>query len=470
MVYDNLTFEFWKMLPLFGKFLFNNKIPEGYLFSREDIIKLIVPLVFEQLLAIFVGLADSIMVSSAGESAVSGVSLVDCVFILIIQTFAALATGGAVVSGQYLGMHDNKDGCRAVNQLFIFVAILGFAVAASVYLGKNLLLDHVFGKIAPDVRSAANTYLLITAASIPFIAFFNSGAAIFRAQGNSKLPMQISIAMNIINVCGNATLVYGFHMGTAGVAIPTLVSRAVAGCAAIYFLCDTSWKLHFTRPFHFILQARMLKKILYIGIPNGMESFMFQLGKIILLSLISTFGTASITANAISNAVCSFHFLPGAAVGFAMLAVVSQCVGAHDFKQVRFYNAMLMRIAYIFVIISTLFSFAVLPLVMRIYSVSAEADRMAVIIILMHGVATMILWPAAFAFPNTLRASNDVTYTMVVAIISMWIMRIGGGYFCAVNLKMGVIGVWLAMNFDWIVRIIFFTVRYHGTKWQKTRL
>jgi putative MATE family efflux protein len=450
--------------------IFGGPVPDGYLFSNQDIKKLIMPLIFEQFLAVLVGLLDSIMVSYAGEAAVSGVSLVDCVFILIIQTFAALAAGGAVVAGQYLGMQDKKNGCRAVNQLIIFIVISGILVTALVYLGRNFMLDTVFGRIAPDVRANADTYLLITAASIPFIAIFNAGAALFRAQGNSKLPMKVSIGMNIINVIGNAVLVYGFNMGSAGVAIPTLVSRAFAGIVITMQLTDTARDLHFARPFRLIIQTKMLKNILYIGVPNGFESSMFQFGKIILLSLVSSFGTASITANAIANNVAMFEILPGMATGLAMVAIISQCVGAADFTQVRYYTKKLMKITYASVFVSTICVFALLPLVLKIYSVSVAASRFATIIIVIHGIGSMLLWPFAFAFPNTLRASNDVKFCMVVSTISMFAARVGGGYFCALALNMGVVGVWVAMQFDWVARAAFFIFRYRGTKWQTTRL
>ena len=450
--------------------IFGGPVPDGYLFSNQDIKKLILPLIFEQFLAILVGLLDSIMVSYAGEAAVSGVSLVDCVFILIIQTFAALAAGGAVVAGQYLGMQDRKNGCRAVNQLIIFIVISGVCVTGLVYLCRNFMLDTVFGRITCDVRSNADTYLMITAASIPFIALFNAGAALFRAQGNSRLPMRVSIGMNVINVIGNAVLVYVFKMGAAGVAIPTLVSRAFAGLVITWRLTDMDQDLHFARPFRIIIQKKMLQNILYIGVPNGFESGMFQFGKIILLSLVSSFGTAAITANAIGNSIAMFEILPGMAIGLAMVAVVSQCVGMADFTQVRYYTKKLMKITYASVFVSTMCVFALLPLVLKIYSVSAEASRLAAIIIVIHGIGSILLWPFSFAFPNTLRASNDVKFCMVVSTVSMFAARVGGGYFCALALHMGVVGVWLAMQFDWIARTVFFIFRYRGTKWQTTRL
>ncbi|MEG0107303.1 MAG: MATE family efflux transporter, partial [Lachnospiraceae bacterium] len=261
-----------------------------YLFDNKALAALMIPLIIEQALAVLVGMADSIMVASVGESAVSGVSLVDNIMVLLINIFAALATGGAVVVGQYLGQQRREKACKASSQLVWFITIVAVVITMIVYIGKDFILHGVFGKIDSDVMGYAKTYLLIVTASIPFIALYNGGAAIFRAMGNSKISMQISIIMNIINVVGNAILIYGFHWGTEGVAIPTLVSRIVAALLITIFLCDQSRTLHIEKSFRYHFDWGMVKKILYIGVPNGMENSMFQLGKILVLSLISSFG------------------------------------------------------------------------------------------------------------------------------------------------------------------------------------
>lgn len=442
------------------------RIPENYLFSESALKKLIVPLVIEQLLAVAVGLCDSLMVAYAGEAAVSGVSLIDTVMQLIIALFAALATGGAVVAGQFLGSMRDREGCRTVNQLVLFSAFSGLLITLLMYLGRNWLLDTVFGQIDADVHASADIYLRITAASIPFIALYNAGAAIFRAQGNSKLSMKVSIMMNIINVTGNAILVYGFLMGVAGVAIPTLVSRAFAGIVIFIPLINEKHRLHLLRPFRLRPDFGLLRKILFIGIPNGIENSMFQLGKILLISIISTLGTASIAANAISNTIAGFEIVAGASIGLAMLTVISQCVGAGDYRQVEFYLRRLMKKAYIFVAASAVLICFMLPFILRIYHVSAEASHMALVILLMHSFFASIIWPAAFTFPNMLRAANDVRYCMAVSTISMWTVRIGGAIFAINVLHLGVYGPWIGMMADWFVRAFFFIRRYRSGKWK----
>lgn len=452
------------------RFFRKTEIPEGYLFSNDDLKKLVVPLIIEQLLAVLVGMSDSIMVAYAGESAMSGVSLMDNIFILVINIFSALATGGAVVAGQYLGMKKDDIGCRAVNQLILFVAISGFAVSVLLLVGQNILLYGVFGKIADDVREDARIYLMITACSIPCIALYNAGAAVFRTLGNSRLPMRISIVMNIINVTGNAILVYAFNMGVAGVAIPTLVSRAFAAVTVLILLGRGGNRLHYARPFRLRFEGGILKKILYIGIPNGVENSMFQLGKILLLSAVSSLGTAAIAANAIGNVITSFQVLPDPSMGLAILAVVSRCVGAGDYKQVRFYTKVLMKKTYIYLWAATLFILAMLPLIMKVYNVSPEAERQAVLIIVYHGIASLILHPLAFAFPSVLRAANDVKYCMIVSTCAMWIFRIAGALVCVFIFHMGVFGIWAVMPIDWAIRVFFFVRRYRSGIWETKRL
>ncbi len=280
------------------------------LFTNKDLRKLIAPMVVEQLLAVLVGLADTIMVAVIGEAAVASVSLVDNINILLISLFMALATGGAVVAGQLLGHGNQKRAAEAAEQLVLFMTIFSILIMMVVYIGKWFILHIVFGRIEPDVMAYANTYLIIVTASIPFVALYNAGAAIFRVQGNSAISMKVSILMNGINVAGNAILVLGLHCGVEGVAIPTLVSRIVAAILMIYLLFDQSLTIHMSKNMRLRFDWSIIKRILQIGIPNGVENSMFQLGKLVLLSLISTFGTAAITANAVSNTVAAFAILP----------------------------------------------------------------------------------------------------------------------------------------------------------------
>ncbi len=445
------------------------KREKQYLFSNQDLRKLILPLLVEQFLAVAVGLADSIMVASVGEEAVSAVSLVDNINVLLIGLFAALATGGAVVAGQYIGHGAKKKACVAGEQMLVFVTAMAVVIMAVIYIGKQFILDVVFGQISQGVRDYADTYLMIVMASVPFLALYNCGAALFRVQGNSRISMMTSLLMNSINVIGNAILIFGLRWGVEGVAIPTLISRIVAAMVIIALLRNKELTLHISKPFRYRFHSGMVKRILRIGVPNGVENSMFQLGKLVLLSLISTFGTTAIAANAVSNSVAAFEILPGQAVGMALVTVISHCVGAGDYEQVKYYTKKLMGYTYVAMIALNVLILFCLPLIMQVYHLSAETTEVTTQILLMHGVCAMAIWPLSFTFPNTLRAANDVKYTMIVSMASMWFCRIVLGFVFGKYMGFGVLGTWIAMIMDWCVRSAFFITHYCRGKWMEKR-
>lgn len=436
------------------------------LFSGKDLRKLIVPLIFEQALAITVGMADTMMISSVGEAAVSGVSLVDMINMLMFNIMAALATGGAVVTSQYLGAKRKEDARKSANQLLYTVIFSGLLLGAIVILIRKPMLRLFFGSIERDVMENALIYLTISALSFPFLAVYNGCAALFRSMGNSQVTLKVSILINLINVAGNAICIFGLHMGAAGVAIPSLISRA-AGSVVLYFLLkNPALDICFVRePFH--LDLRMVKKILYIGIPSGVENGIFQLGRVLVVSIISGFGTVQIAANGVANNLDSVGVLIGSAINLAMITVIGQCVGAGDEKQIRIYTKKLLLIAYIPTIILNLVLFLNLGWILDLYGLSPETTNLARTLIFIHNGCACLLWPLSFTFPNMLRACNDVQYTMVVSIASMFIFRIGFSYLIGVKLGYGAIGVWIAMVLDWICRVICFLLRYRSGKWRK---
>lgn len=438
-----------------------------YLFTSRDLYKLIIPLVLEQLLEVIVGMSDSIMIASVGESAVSGVSLMDNIYILLINVFTALATGGAVVVGQYMGRKDIKKARESANQLVWLMLFVSLGIMALVYIGKEFILTVVFGHITKEVYNHANTYLMICSASIPFLAVYNAGTAIFRAQMNSKTPMLVSCLMNVINIFGNAILIFGFKFGTAGVAIPTLVSRMVAAFVMLYLVTRKDLQIHINKTLKFKFNKKLVRKILHIGIPSGLENSMFQLGKILVLSLVASFGTSAIAANAVSSSLCNFEILPGIAIGFAMVTVVSRCIGAGEIKQAKFFTKKLMKICYMALWGTNIIIFILLPIILKIYNLTPETSETARNIILYHGVCSMLIWPLSFTISNTFRAGGDAQYPMIVGIVSMWTCRIALSYVIGRNLGLGVFGVWVAMTIDWVVRTIFFVYRYFSGKWIK---
>lgn len=436
------------------------------LYSNKSLRKLIIPLIFEQLLSILVGMVDTVMIAGVGEAAVSGVSLVDNINILVINVSAALATGGAVVAGHYLGQKDKKNASRAAWQLLLFSVMISLVVMVLLLSFHTPLLQVIFGQVELEVMTSASTYLIWTALSICPLAIYNSCAAIFRAMNDSKTTMKIAIIMNLVNVVGNAILIYGAGIGVAGAAIATTISRIVAAVMIMILMFRKDRDISFIGQVSLKINWGLIKRILYIGVPNGLENSLFQLGKILLLSLIATFGTYSIAANAVCNTLASLNVLPGGAVNMALLSVASVCVGAGDFEQTRYYTKKLMRLATISVAAISVFMIIFAPFIMKIYQLSPQTEELAVQVIRYHALLAFFLWIPSFTLPNTLRAAGDVVWTMFIAIGSMWIFRIAFAYLFSYTFHWGLLGVWVAMTIDWGFRALTYWIRYRGHKWE----
>lgn len=436
------------------------------LFSNGMLARLIIPLVIEQLLLMTVGMADTLMVTSVSEAAVSGVSLVDAINLLLIQLFSALATGGAVVAAQYLGRREAENARKAAKQLLYAATALSLVLMAVALIFRQHLLGAIFGHIEADVMDSALVYFLLTAASYPFIAIYNAGAALFRAMGNSKVSMFNSLLMNIINIGVNAVLIYGFDMGAAGAGWGTLVSRAVAAIIVLILLCQRRRVIHIERLFHPEIHVGMLKNILRIGIPNGVEGGMFQVGKLMVQGLISSFGTSAIAANAIANSIAGVVNVPGNAASLSLVTVVGQCMGAGEAKQAVTYTKKLVGAAYLVMgVLSVLMFFTAVPLASA-FDLSPAAAKMAAEVLQVCAVFSLVVWPLAFTLPNALRAAGDAKFTMVVSLLSMWIFRIGFSYLLAYVLNMQLLGVWVAMFIDWTVRALVFLIRFWRGRWK----
>ena len=436
-----------------------------YIFSTSDLLKLFLPLVIEQLLEFLVGLTNSIMVASVGEAAVSGVSLVEFIMALLISLFAALSAGGSVIAGQYLGKRDEVNARAAVNQLVWCVGAVAIGIMILTYFLKSFILDTIFGQISDDVRTQADTYLTIVALSIPFLGLYGAGAAIFRTMGNSRLPMLISLLMGVMTVIGNIFALYVFEMGTLGVAISTLVSRSTATLLLISLAMDPKLPLRITRTVKHRFQWSMIKRILGIGLPYGLENTLFYLGRIVVLGLVATFGTAAIAANAVAGTIVLFEVLPGIAIGLGMTVVIARCVGAGDYAQARYYTKKIMMSIFISHILINGLVLSALPWILDIYNLSKEATSLTTQIVWWHGAFSILIWPFAYTLPVTFRASGDVKYPMYVGILSMFFCRIAFAYLLGVYFEMGVFGTWVAMFVDWIVKAILFAWRYMNTQW-----
>ena len=446
------------------------KTPEGYLYTNKALLYLFIPLLVEYALEFFVGLADSIMVASLGEAAISGVSLVDFLMQLLIFSFSALATGGAVVAGQYLGDNQIDKAQNSATQLVWFSTILSSVLMILVIILRQVLIGVLFGQIEADVWHNADIYLYIVSLSIPFIAIYNAGAAIFRTTNNAPLPMKIMLICDVLNVVGNAFCIYYLGWDVRGVAIPTVISRILAAVAILHFAVDEDYKLHIKRTLKHNFDTKILKKVLQVGIPYGIENGLFQLGRVLILSLVSTFGTMAIAANSVGYAIGIFSVLPGFAINLGLTAIISNCVGANDYEQARYYNKKCLIIVIVSHIVINLVIFAILPLILGIYNLSDQTAVMASEMIIWHGIFAIIIWPLSFTVPATFRGAGDSKTVMYISLAVMFTCRIALSYVIADWMGVGVFGTWIAMFVDWYVRAAIYIYRYFSNKWTEYRV
>ncbi len=437
------------------------------MFTNKQLKALIFPLVIEQFLGILVGTMDVIMVSQVGEYATSGVSLVDTITNLLVQAFSALATGGSVIAANYIGKKRIDEASDAAGQLIVSTGVIGVLLTILCLFGRGFMIDRIYGSIDANVRESAMIYFLITCISYPFLAVYSAGAALCRAEGNSKITMKVSVVVNVINVSGNALLILVFKMGTAGVAIPTLVSRAFGATAMFMILRRQDHPIHFHEKLHYRFNWPLVKKILRIGIPTGIDGSVFQVGKLLVGSLISTLGTAAIAANAVTNTLAGLIMIPGSAMGLSLITIVGQCIGAGRTDEAVSDTKKIMKWIHIAALGMSLVIGLGSPLILKLYNLSGETFRLAQILIIVYAVVAAIDWPESFALPNALRAGGDATFIMIVSMGSMWLFRIACSYLFVRGFGWGLHGVWIAMYVDWLVRAILFVWRFFSKKWIK---
>lgn len=449
------------------------------LFSNRDLKEMIVPLFLEQLLVMLVGLADTLIVSYAGEAAVSGVSLVNQFNTIFIYLFTALASGGAVVISQYIGrkISGGREAIEAMDaageaasQLLMFSTAFSLLVEALVLIGNEGMLRLMFGRVEKGVMQACITYLRISAYSYPALAVYNSGAALFRSIGKTSVTMYLSVASNVINVIGNLIGVFVLHAGVAGVAYPSLIAR-IFSAVVITILCFREkggvvykWKWIFQ------WNGTLMRHILRIAVPNGMENGVFQLVKVALSSIVALFGTYQIAANGVAQSIWSLAALAGVAMGPVFITVIGQCMGSGDTDAADAYFKKLTKITLLFSTAWNLLIFALTPLFMRLYALEPETKQLVILLVLIHNLFNAVAFPFSGALSNGLRAAGDVKFTMYVSILSTIVVRLALSWVLGVALQMGVIGIAVAMVCDWVIRAVIFWLRQKSGKWKTFRV
>ena len=443
---------------------------EKHMFSNRDLFLLLLPLIVEQLLNSLMGTVDTIMVSNVGSEAISAVSLVDSICVLVVQVFSALAAGGAIICSQYIGRKDERAANRAASQVVFTVAVISFVLMVLCLLFRRPLLRLIFGAVEPEVMSAAQVYFFFMAMSFPFIALYNAGSSVFRAQKNTRTPMVISIISNGMNIAGNAFLIWGLRLGVAGAALATLCSRIFCAVVVLWYLRKTE-NMVCVRDYRRIRpDFPLIKRILAIGIPSGVENGMFQFGKLAIQSTVSTLGTAAIAAQAMTNIMENVNGVGAVGVGIGLMTVVGQCIGAGRRDEARYYIKKLTIIAEVTIIISCLAVFLITRPVTILGGMEKESADLCMYMVMWITIVKPISWTLSFIPAYGMRAAGDVKFSMIVSCTTMWLCRVSLCVFLCRVMGFGPIAVWIGMFADWTVRAVIFTARFISGKWVEHRV
>lgn len=438
---------------------------QQHMFTNRMIRNLLIPVVLEQLLNSIMGTADTMMVSNVGSAAISAVSLVDSINVLVIQAFSALAVGGAIVCAQYIGQRNKEKANESARQVLFIITVISVAVSLICLVFQKPLLRLIFGSVEAEVMRASETYFFYTALSFPFIAAYDSAASIFRAQDNTRGPMLISMISNVMNIAGNAVMIWGFHMGVAGAALSTLISRVFCAVVVLIQLRKDRQEIVVRDYIRIRPNWSMIKRILGIGIPSGVENSMFQLGKLAIQSTVSTLGTAAIAAQAMTNILENLNGIAAIGVGVGLMTIVGQCLGAGRQDEAVYYIKKLCVIAEVIIIISCLGVFALTKPITILGGMEKVSADMCFHMVMWITIVKPIAWTMAFIPGYGLRAAGDVKFSMITSCCTMWACRFCLCVFLIRKLGFGPMGVWIGMFADWTVRSIIFTWRFHSRKW-----
>ena len=440
---------------------------QQHMFSNRMICSLLIPVVLEQLLNSIMGTADTMMVSNVGSAAISAVSLVDSINVLVIQAFSALAAGGAILCAQYIGQRNKEKANESARQVLFIITAISVAVSLICLVFQKPLLRLIFGSVEPAVMRASETYFFYTALSFPFIAAYDSAASIFRAQDNTKGPMIISMISNVMNIAGNAVMIWVFHMGVAGAALSTLISRIFCAVVVIIQLRKEKEGQEIVVRDYFEIRPdwSMIRRILGLGIPSGIENSMFQLGKLAIQSTVSTLGTTAIAAQAMTNILENLNGIAAIGVGVGLMTIVGQCLGAGRQDEAVYYIKKLCVIAEVIIIISCLGVFALTKPITILGGMEKESADMCFHMVMWITIVKPLVWIMAFIPGYGLRAAGDVKFSMIVSCCTMWACRFCLCVFLIRVMGFGPMGVWIGMFADWTLRGIIFTWRFHSRKW-----
>ena len=439
-------------------------------FSNANLKRMMVPLFIEQLLLMVVGLADTMMVSHAGEATVSGVSLDTMIYTIFILIFSSLGAGGGVIAAQYIGRNDRENGSTAASQMFLVSFVISIILMITLLLGGKAILHLLYPGVDPAVMEACETYLWIVTLSFPANAVYNAGTALYRSMGRTSVTMRVSMMMNVINVAGNAIGIFVLHAGAAGVAWPTTISWYAAAAVMTYLCFNPENTLYIRIDRILSVNMEMIRRILHVAVPNAIEGGLFQLAKVVLGSLIATFGTAQIAANGIGQTIWSLAAVVVSSMSPIFITVIGQCIGAGDKEAARYYLWKLLRMATLLTFVWNILILLCLPLLLPLYDISEETRHLLIIIVIIHnafcGTIGAFFGPMSAGF----RAAGDVKFAMYLSIFCTVIFRTSMSFLLCSGLRMGVIGIAWAMVMDWMLKAVILIIRERSGKWLSHQL
>lgn len=417
--------------------------------------KLSWPVFIEYGLGALVGLADTVMVSGTGSASVSAVGLVDSVNTAFLMIYNAIATGTTVIVAQGTGAGDKKTVFRAVGQSLLFGVMIMLAVGGLVFGFRGAIFGFLYPEVEQNVRDIGLTYMAITVLSYPLMAVFSNLAGSMRGIGKTRNVMIASLVINVVNVGLNALFIYVFELGAAGAAIATVCGRFV-GCVMLILQAKKIWGKGVFAPQNMRLTKDIIKKLMTISIPSGLDTALFQAGKIIVSVFIGTMGTTLISANTIACSLFGMVCIPGSALSVTSVTMTGQAWGAGARRQARenLLKCCWISIGLLFVL--SLVLWLPSPHIIALYKPEPDAAPEAIRLLRLLLVMIPLFWPTAFVSASGLRAADCVKFVTVVSVVSMWVFRVGFAWFLGMHLGWGPFGVFIAMGLDWVCRSAFY--------------
>lgn len=323
----------------------------------------------------------------------------------------------------------------------------------------------IFGEVEDAVMENAKQYFFFSAISYPFIALYDDGSSILRAQENSRLPMMISVASNLVNLVLNLLFVWGLGFGVAGSACATLLARIFAMTVVMYKLRDPRLTVSLTQYHSIRPDWGEIRRILRIGIPSGVENSMFQFGKLAIQSTVSLMGTAAIAAQGIASIVENLNGILGIGVGIGLMTVVGETLGAGRREEAVYYVKKLCIISEFVIIASCIVMFILVHPIVYFGGMEPESVELCLHMVTWITIVKPVVWVMSFIPAYGFRAAGDVKFTMTVSVISMWLCRVTLTIVLARVFGMGPMAVWIGMFTDWTVRGAVYTLRFRSRKW-----